>query len=194
MSLQLTGPCCWEDSIKRSRFVAYAAPVASADDALAVLDHVADHSATHNCWAWRIDAGIRFNDDGEPAGTAGRPILSVLEARDLVGVMLIVTRYYGGIKLGAGGLVRAYSGTAARCLDRGKVEPRIVLQQCEVQADFALADPLHQLLERHGAVKHAERYDARGVTLTVDVPESALEPMRAELDEISRGQARFRRR
>src|SRR3546814_18000784 len=74
--------------------------------------------ATHNCWAWRIGDDYRSNDDGEPAGTAGRPILAAIDGQGMDRVVVVVTRWFGGIKLGAGGLVRAYGGTAAECLRR----------------------------------------------------------------------------
>jgi len=191
VSLRLLEPCRFEETIRRSRFVAHAAPVASEADTLAFFEFVADPSATHNCWAWRVDGRHRSNDDGEPGGTAGRPILAVLEGRDLDRVMVVVTRHYGGIKLGAGGLARAYGGTAAKCLDRGRTEERVPTVQCELVADFELAGPVHQLLERHGARKLGERFDERGSTLDLEVPRPAVEPLRRDLQAASRGQARL---
>src|SRR5690606_40120786 len=93
-----------------------AAPVASPEAALAFVAEVADPGATHNCWAYRIGGLYRSSDDGEPAGTAGRPILAAIDGQGLDEVVVVVTRWYGGIKLGAGGLVRAYGGCAAECL------------------------------------------------------------------------------
>src|SRR5210317_2254673 len=110
-----------ETEIKRSRFIAHAARVDSLADTLEFYESVADPSATHNCWAWRLDHQYRFNDDGEPASTAGKPILSAIEGKGLDHTMVVVTRYFGGIKLGVGGLVRAYSGSAARCIDQAGV-------------------------------------------------------------------------
>ena len=99
--------------VKHSRFLAQAAPVATPDDALAFLREIAVPDATHNCWAYRIGGEYRSSDDGEPAGTAGRPILAAIDGQGFDRVMVVVTRWYGGIKLGAGGLVRAYGGAAA---------------------------------------------------------------------------------
>ena len=97
----------FEEVIKKSRFIAHAARVGSQRESLEFFESVADSQASHNCWAWRIDFQVRSNDDGEPGGTAGRPILNQIERRQLENVMIVVTRYFGGIKLGAGGLVRA---------------------------------------------------------------------------------------
>ena len=111
--------------VKHSRFLAQAAPVDSPDAALAFFAEVGDPAATHNCWAYRIGSEYRFNDDGEPGGTAGRPILAAIEGQGLDRVAVVVTRWYGGIKLGAGGLVRAYGGAAAECLRTAARQPLV---------------------------------------------------------------------
>ena len=116
--LTLKGPASFEETIKKSRFICHAGCVTSQAESLDFYESVIDPQATHNCWAWRINFQVRSSDDGEPSGTAGRPILNVIERRNLENVMVVVTRYFGGIKLGVGGLVRAYSGSTAKCLDR----------------------------------------------------------------------------
>jgi len=105
-----------QQEIRKSRFLAQAAPVD--DDAAAdtFIAEVSDRGATHNCWAWRLGNRYRFNDDGEPGGSAGRPILAAIDGQGLDHVVVVVTRWFGGIKLGVGGLVRAYGGCAAECL------------------------------------------------------------------------------
>ena len=102
--------------IKHSRFITHAAAVETPEQALAFIARVSNRDATHNCWAYRIGAEYRSSDDGEPSGTAGRPILAAIEGQGYDQVVAVVTRWYGGIKLGAGGLVRAYGGAAAECL------------------------------------------------------------------------------
>ena len=120
----LSGLARYEEVIgKGSRFVAIAAPVKSAEDALAFVKEAADLKARHNCYAWRLrDGSMRTNADGEPGGTAGPPILAAVDGANLQDVAVIVSRYRmdGGAKLGTGGLVRAYGGTAAACLDRAQ--------------------------------------------------------------------------
>jgi uncharacterized YigZ family protein len=190
--LTLSGPCRYEEVIRRSRFIAYADRVKSQAESLAFYESVMDPRATHNCWAWRINLQVRFNDDGEPASSAGRPILAAIEGRGLDQVMIVVTRHFGGIKLGVGGLVRAYGGTASKCLDRaGPVEivPGIT---CRLEADFALAGALHQLLERHEARKQEESFAGEGLILQIRLPARQLAAFKAELAEISRGRARLK--
>lgn len=106
----------FEEDIKKSRFQAFATPVESEQDVKDFLALCKDTTTTHQCWAWKIGHHVRFNDDGEPSGTAGRPILATIEGNELTNVLVLVNRWYGGIKLGTGGLVRAYGGTAGQCL------------------------------------------------------------------------------
>ena len=144
MSYTLRTPQQHAQTIKRSRFVAHAAPIASETDTLAFYEAVADPGATHNCWAWRLGGRSRYNDDGEPSGTAGRPLLALLEARDVDAVMLVVTRWYGGIKLGVGGLARAYSGTAAACLQPAALTRQVARSVYLLRVEFALSGIAHQ--------------------------------------------------
>jgi len=110
MSDTLAAPASHAIEVKHSRFLAQAAPVQTSAQALAFLEEIARTPATHHCWAWRIGGDYRSSDDGEPAGTAGRPILAAIDGQGFDRVMVVVTRWYGGVKLGAGGLVRAYGG------------------------------------------------------------------------------------
>ena len=114
------------EPIKGSRFIATVAPVADETEARALLEELRSEwpDASHHCWAWRLatPAVDRAGDDGEPSGSAGRPILAALTGRELVDTAAIVTRWFGGTKLGVGGLVRAYGGTAAQALDRGTLD------------------------------------------------------------------------
>ena len=106
----------FEQEIRKSRFLAVACPVETEAEAKALLAEVSDLSANHNCWAWRIGQAYRFSDDGEPSGTAGKPILQAIDGQALDRTLVVVTRWFGGILLGSGGLMRAYGGTAALCL------------------------------------------------------------------------------
>ncbi|WP_347903867.1 YigZ family protein [Pseudomonas purpurea] len=116
MPFTLTGLCEYREEIRKSRFIALAAPIASAVEAQAFIEQHSDLNASHNCWAWKLADQYRSSDDGEPGGTAGRPILAAIEAQDCDQVAVVVIRWYGGIQLGTGGLARAYGGSANKCL------------------------------------------------------------------------------
>lgn len=193
MSLTLAAPMQHEQVIKRSRFLAQVAPIASEADTLAFYERVAEPGATHNCWAWRLGGRSRCNDDGEPSGTAGRPILALLEARDIDAVMVVVTRWYGGIKLGVGGLVRAYGGTAGICLDKAELVERVRHSRYRLLVEFALAGRAHQLLDQHQAEKLTERYDANGLYIEFRVADTNSTALHQALADASSGRASIRR-
>ncbi len=185
----LAGATRIEVLIKRSRFVAHAARVDAPADTLAFYEAVADPDASHNCWAWKIDHQYRFNDDGEPSGTAGKPIFSAIEGKGLDHSMVVVTRYFGGVKLGAGGLVRAYAGSAARCIDQASVvtvEPRI---GCVIRVAFGWTGQVYAALESCGARKTGERYTGDGVEITAEVGVAVYETLKSVLRDATRGEA-----
>ncbi|XP_062100264.1 uncharacterized protein LOC133806147 isoform X2 [Humulus lupulus] len=106
----------FEKEIKKSKFIAIAGPISDEQSAFSFLSQVRDPRATHNCWAYKVGDQYRSNDDGEPSGTAGKPIHSAIVSSGIDRVMVVVIRYFGGIKLGTGGLVRAYGGVTSECL------------------------------------------------------------------------------
>jgi uncharacterized YigZ family protein len=177
--------------VKKSRFIANAAPVASPEAALQALSAVSDPAATHNCWAYRIDQQYRSSDDGEPGGTAGRPILAAIDGSGLDGVLVVVTRWYGGIKLGAGGLIRAYGGAAAECLRHAARTEQVTMLSLQLRCEFALAGAVHALLRLHGAEKRAEQFDAEGMRLDLQVPADQVEALSLAIGDVSRGRARL---
>lgn len=163
----LVAPVEFVQDIKKSRFIGQAAPISGEEDAKAFLAEVSDPAANHNCWAWRLGQSYRFSDDGEPSGTAGKPILQAIDGQDLDGVVVVVTRFFGGILLGSGGLVRAYGGTAAQMLraaEKREIIP-MVSGLCAVSfSDLALVK------SRLPAIPHLvldESFTAEGVDLTV---------------------------
>src|SRR5690242_3615728 len=107
----LAAPCSHAVEIKKSRFLAQAAPASSAEAAMAFVDSLRDNGGGHHCWAYRIGQAYRFNDDGEPSSSAGKPILAAIDGQGFDRVVVVVTRWFGGVKLGVGGLIRAYGGT-----------------------------------------------------------------------------------
>jgi uncharacterized YigZ family protein len=189
VSATLAHPAEHEEHIHKSRFLARAWPVTNVEDA---LTHVADcerEEASHHCWAYRHGQQYRFHDANEPAGTAGRPILQAIDGQGLDRVVVVVTRWFGGIKLGAGGLVRAYGGTAAECLRRAERRELVTMQRIAISASFAFESPLRQIAHECGGEVVDERYDAAGFSCAIVLPASAGTRIAQRLRDASRGQA-----
>jgi len=177
--------------VKHSRFLAHAAPAGDVAAAQAFLAQAADPAATHNCWAWRIGQDYRSSDDGEPAGTAGRPILAAIDGQGFDRVVVVVTRWYGGIKLGAGGLVRAYGGAAAECLRTAPRLALVAMRELALQAAFGDLGTVHAALAAHGADKLDERYEADGVRMQLRLRADRADALREHLRDATRGRARW---
>lgn len=185
----LAAPARFVLEAKKSRFLAQAAEVETAEQAMAWLRDIADPDATHNCWAYRIGSAYRFSDDAEPGGTAGRPILAAIDSQGFDRVMVVVTRWYGGINLGAGGLARAYGGSAAECLRTAQRRELISTVEAEIRCEFALANAVHSLLPIHAAEKLSETFDEQGLRLRLRLPASMLPSLAQRLRDLSRGAA-----
>ncbi len=176
--LSIAGPHTSEKVIEKSRFLTYAAHTAGEEEARDFLASVrAEHPlATHVCHAFvadRLGNLMRFSDDGEPQGTAGMPILGVLRTRKLFECAVAVVRYFGGIKLGAGGLTRAYSGCAAECLDGAAL---VLWDECEeisVTADYPDVNALMRFLEGKCKVLSREFAQKARFVVMVRAQESA---------------------
>lgn len=183
----LLAPCQHAAEIRKSRFLAHAAPVASAAAALAFLHEVGDPSASHHCWAYRIEAEYRSSDDGEPGGSAGRPILQAIDGQGMDRVMVVVARWFGGIKLGVGGLMRAYGGTAAECLRQAPRIPIVAMTRMRVHCGFADAALLKARLLELGAHIDTAAFAADGMDLYLRVPTALVAEMHDRIVAISRG-------
>lgn len=177
--------------IKHSRFLAQAAPIVDAAAALDFVHRVAEPDATHNCWAYRHGNDYRSSDDGEPSGTAGRPILAAIDGQGYDRVVVVVTRWYGGIKLGAGGLVRAYGGTAAECLRLAPRTALIELAELIVQCGFEDIGIVHAALAAASAEKRQETFLAEGLKLQIRLPIDQVAPLSLRLRDATRDRARI---
>lgn len=173
--------------IKKSRFLAQAAPVDDPAQAIGFVNEVGNPLATHNCWAYRIGQHYRFSDDGEPGGTAGRPILQAIEGQGFDRVIVVVTRWYGGIKLGAGGLARAYGGCAAECLRLAERVSIIDMTEIRLVCDFSILAILQARLREYSAEKVDEKFDANGVQLKLSMPRDKLEAFAMHFRNLTRG-------
>lgn len=152
-----------ELKIKGSRFLAEAHPVETAEAAETAIDAIRrrEYAATHHCTAYRVGQGgdvFRFNDDGEPAGTAGPPILRQIDGRDLTQTLVVVTRYYGGTKLGTGGLIRAYGDAAAAALENGTVAEHIIRVPVRVRFRYDDTSPAMHTINSFDAEIAASHY------------------------------------
>jgi uncharacterized YigZ family protein len=191
MSDTLAAPASHAIEVKHSRFLAQAAPVETPADALAFLESVARTPATHHCWAYRIGAEYRSGDDGEPAGTAGRPILAAIDGQGFDRVVVVVTRWFGGVKLGAGGLVRAYGGAAAECLRTAPRRALVAQRELVVHAGFEDTGAVHAALAAHGAERLDETFDADGLRIRVRLPADRVDALAAHLRDATRNRARI---
>ena len=191
MSDTLPAPVSLAIEVKHSRFLARAAPADSTHAAQAFVGSVSDPDATHNCWAGRIGGDFRSSDDGEPAGTAGRPILAAIDGQGFDRVAVVVTRWFGGIKLGAGGLVRAYGGCAAECL---RTAPRVALidmRTLVLACGFDDLGSVHAALAALNADKTGETFDEDGARLTVQLPADRVDTLKIRLRDATRNRVRF---
>lgn len=191
----LAAPVDAELEIRKSRFLALAIPVPDRDAAMSVLQSLrAQHpTATHVCWALLAGGQSGMSDDGEPSGTAGRPILEVLRHHDLDGVLAAVVRYYGGVKLGAGGLVRAYTDAIAAALKSAERIERIAYAELAVEVDYADEPRVRRWLElaaQDGCTLADTAYGAMA-RLVIRLPATQRDAARVALRDATHGRAAF---
>jgi uncharacterized YigZ family protein len=154
------GPAQTEIVIKKSRFIAHVAPVSTEAEAVQFVNRIRQEhlDATHNCYAFKAGNSVRLSDDGEPSGTAGRPIFDVIEKQSLSDLCVVVTRYFGGILLGAGGLVRAYSQAAVAGVELAGVAETVPALDLRLHLDYSLVGKVQYLLEQVGALTLDSQY------------------------------------
>ena len=189
----LTGLASYEEDIKKSRFVALAC---KADTPQEAMDFFVAHSvpdATHNCWAYRIGNAYRFNDDGEPGGTAGRPILQAIDGQQCDRVAVLVIRWFGGIKLGPGGLIRAYGGVAAQCLRQAEKIELVDEVGVTCRCDFADMAIVQSRFAALGVRIDHESFDGQGVRWHLMMPRANEAAMSTQFTNLTRGQGEWRK-
>ncbi|MEM7199968.1 MAG: YigZ family protein [Planctomycetota bacterium] len=185
------------DRIKGSRFVGTAAPISSEADAGAFFARVRDElgPASHHCFAFRLGpdgALFRSSDDGEPSGSAGRPILQQIEGHVLTDVAVVVTRWFGGTKLGVGGLMRAYGGCAGKTLDRAPTRTVMVTARLRVEHSYACSAAVQAWLAARQMVPVSADYGSL-VTLELEVPLDDFDTRCRELTDATGGRATLQR-
>ena len=180
--------------IEKSEFIAKIAPVATSEEAAAFIDSVrAEHRrARHNCYAYTLREGneTRFSDDGEPQGTAGPPILDVILKNDLKDVCIVVTRYFGGILLGKGGLTRAYSSAAAKATASAPLKIMCDARDLKVTLDYTFYDRILRILPDF-EIKTVDQDFADKIVLTLLCKEEFCDAFAEKVRDISNGQIKI---
>ncbi|MGX5698359.1 IMPACT family protein [Acinetobacter kookii] len=191
MPFTIASSVTFEEDIKKSRFQAIAAPVENEQAVKDFLELHKDITTTHQCWAWKIGYNVRFNDAGEPSGTAGRPILATIEGNELTNVIVLVNRWYGGIKLGTGGLVRAYGGCAGQCLLLAEkielIEKKKISFACQFN-EWAIFQ--YELNQQH--IEFQEQYTATGVQVEALLQVHQIQPLTLKIQDVTRGREQLK--
>jgi uncharacterized YigZ family protein len=176
--------------IKKSRFVAVAGPVSDETAAKGFIAAHADQTANHNCWAWRIGQAYRFNDDGEPGGTAGKPILQAIDGQSLDRIAVVVARWFGGVLLGGGGLIRAYGGTAAICLREAEKTPLVDSVDASICCGFSDLSLVQARIEGFpGLQVRTQAFTNTGAKLSVSVPKDEADSVVRMVTDLTSGRA-----
>ena len=176
---------------KRSRFIGHVWPVDSEEEARRYIEETRKrhHGARHNCWCYVLREGniLRYGDDGEPQGTAGQPMLNVFLREEVTNVCCVVTRYFGGILLGAGGLTRAYGGTAKLALNEAGVSRMRLWATIAIPSSYAMYERVRLLVEMEGGIIAGTDFGA-DVVLSVLLPAEQTQSLQEKLTELSAGQ------
>ncbi len=182
---------CDEFVEKRSRFIGYCKPVKTQDEAVDFINEIRSKhwDATHNVYAYVLSDGqiMRYSDDGEPQGTAGVPVLDVIKKMGVVDVVVVVTRYFGGIMLGAGGLVRAYSHGASIALASAKPITMQLCHNCIVSCTYNQYGKVSSLIPSLGGVVDDSQF-GEGVDILFHIPEDSLNKLNKELADSTSGE------
>ena len=191
MPFTIASQVSFEEDIKKSRFQAIAVPVENEQAVKDFLETHKDLTTTHQCWAWKIGHNVRFNDDGEPSGTAGRPILATIEGNELTNILVLVNRWYGGIKLGTGGLVRAYGGCAGQGLLLAEkielIEKKKVSFACQFNEWSIFQYELNQQ-----QIEFKQDYTATGVQVEALLQIHQIEPLSLKIQDVTRGREQLK--
>jgi len=193
---QMKQQCRIDDRTKGSRFIATATPVTTEAEAMAFVDEIKKefHDATHNAFAWKVGYGknqrYRYSDDGEPSGTAGLPILKAIDARGVSYVCVVVTRYFGGVKLGTGGLMRSYGKVASDLLRTSELEKKYFTETLKFSVEFDFVNVVHNIINTFDAELKDSQYGEK-VTFEVEARASQLVAFKKKLTDGTNGQVEF---
>lgn len=190
-------PARVEIKVKSSRFIAEVNNAESAANAQGFINSIAkrEHAATHHCYAYRIGSNekeeFKYADDGEPSGTAGKPIYDCLLGRELTNTIVVVTRYYGGTKLGTGGLARAYSDAAKQALDKAGQKTVYITDRLDIQFELKHFDQILKILSNFSAKKISSDFSELA-RLTIAVRKSKTKELSEALTNLTNGQIKIK--
>ena len=180
--------------VKRSRFIGYAKPVKTEKDALEFIEEIRKKhwDATHNVYAYSIREGSvkRYSDDGEPQGTAGMPVLNVITQEDVTDCVVVVTRYFGGILLGGGGLVRAYTHSAKIGVDAAQIIAMVPWSVCLLSCDYTFYGKIETLIRDFGGVIGDTDF-AENVNITFKIEQGTEEAFDKKLKDLTNAKVTF---
>ncbi|MEJ2633688.1 MAG: YigZ family protein [Calditrichia bacterium] len=182
-----------ETKVKGSQFIGTLSPAENETDAEKFLESIRKefHNATHNCFAYRVDESVfRYSDDGEPSGTAGRPILSMIDKYHLIKVVMVVTRYFGGTKLGTGGLIRAYSECAEEAVKGSRIRKKLIYEQLRISYPFEMINKVQHLVQKYEA-RIQDDASPEGMVSVIGIAPSRIEEFKTELISATAGKAEF---
>lgn len=185
-----------EDIINKSRFIGYAKPVESEDEAVAFVEEIKKKhkDATHNVPVYLVGEKFqvqRYSDDGEPSGTAGVPVLSMLKNEGITNIAVVITRYFGGVKLGTGGLVRAYTHAAKIAVDAARVVDKKVYQEIHVHLDYTLHGKFQNFLMNNEVYLIKDTVYLDNVNTIVYIEPDHLEDFKAKIVDMTNGKVQI---
>lgn len=176
--------------IKKSRFITFVFHTKNREEAMAHLQELRERypDARHHCWAYLIGdpkapKSVAMSDDGEPSGTAGKPMLNVMQHKDVGDIFVVVVRYFGGIKLGAGGLVRAYSSAVQAAYDAMECEQTVSLKSLRLYCAFDEEQKIRYLVDRYQGSIDSSNYSEH-VSMTLSLPDESISALKAELSNL----------
>lgn len=180
-----------EIKIKGSRFIARGIPIIDEAEATAKLNLIRkeEHAATHHCFAWIIgldDHKFKYSDDGEPNGTAGRPIYQAITGHELTNILVVVVRYYGGTKLGTGGLTRAYAQAANDMLESAKIKEKLICDRVSFEIPFNFYDRLIRIINEEKFLINSQEF-GEIVSFDLSIRKSKTERFKSRLIELTGG-------
>ncbi len=177
---------------KNSVFIGYASPITSEKEAKNFINNVKNHhnDANHNVYAYVVENSLKYDDDGEPSGSAGKPIMNMLECKKLTNIVVVVSRYFGGVKLGYGGLVKAYSETAKEAIENGKIIEKYEMECIVMELPYTMLNITRKILLEKNAKIIKEDY-ADNVIITVNLKKDSIKTVIDKLTNATKGRIKI---